>query len=119
MPSLYHHDGTGWFAYLNGLEITYEDMGQYNYGSLEYPFTLPPETANPQPDGECFVPGIFHEDSFVGNSNISSFYLRNLVPLFNSSTSYYFHLDNTATDEAAAAELDSTLLALLSHRWIC
>lgn len=93
-----------------------EISGRFDYGKLEYPFTLPliaPDHATPQ---NPFLPGRFHQDSFTGNPNLISFYLNTLVPLFNSPTSVFFHLDDSTQNDDAALNLDATLLALLSHR---
>ncbi|THH27199.1 hypothetical protein EUX98_g6989 [Antrodiella citrinella] len=115
-PVLYTN-GTELAAYLKPREVTAEALGRYAYGNLEYPFTLgqvvePDVTTTLNP----FPPGRFHQDTYSGNPALFSFYLSTVVPLLNSTTSFFYHLDNSTLDDDAALNLDATILALLSHR---
>jgi len=116
--SLYSNGFNKLSAYLLPRENIAGGLGRYNYGNLEYPFTI--GFSGPSPDvttrSNTFPPGRFHQDSFSGNSNITAFYINTLVPLFTSTTSFYYHLDNSTTDDDAIFSADATLLQLLSHR---
>ncbi|KZT29574.1 chorismate mutase [Neolentinus lepideus HHB14362 ss-1] len=115
-PGLYANGGAELMSYMLVRENAAAASGRYDYGKLEYPFTLPiipPDIATPS---NTFPPGRFHEDTYTGNANITSFYINSLVPFFNSSTSFFYHLDNSTYDIDAVFNLDATLLALLSHR---
>lgn len=98
--------------------------GRYKYGTLEYAFTFPTIVPDKTTAENTFPPGIFHQDSFVGNSNLTAFHTQILVPLLNATTSpYFFHLANSTTNatpdptrDDAALSLDVTLLQLLSNR---
>ncbi|TFK47027.1 chorismate mutase [Heliocybe sulcata] len=115
-PDLYANDGAGLMSYLLARETSAASSGRYDYGKLEYPFTLPPIPPDIATPSDPFPPGRFHQDTYSGNPNITTFYLTTLVPFFNSSTSYFYHLDNSTYNPDAVYNLDATLLALLSHR---
>ena len=117
-PALYANGGQGLKNYLLGREATAFSLGRYNYGQLEFPYSftvLPPDfTIKPNQ----FPPGTYHQDSFSGNPQLLDFYLNTLIPLFNSTTSFYFHLTNSTHNDDATLNLDTTILALLSHRYV-
>ncbi|KIP06274.1 hypothetical protein PHLGIDRAFT_467034 [Phlebiopsis gigantea 11061_1 CR5-6] len=115
-PSLYANNGSKLRHFISQQEIISAATGRYDYGKLEYPFTLPLIVPDKTSKENAFPPGRFHQDSYSGNPSITSFYLDTLVSLFNRSTSFYFHLDNSTVDDDAVLSLDRTLLALLSHR---
>ncbi|GJE89845.1 chorismate mutase [Phanerochaete sordida] len=115
-PTLYSNNGKGLLRFLEQHEVISAASGRYDYGKLEYPFTLPPVAPDVSTSRNAFPPSRFHQDSFSGNENITAFYLNTLVPLFTSKSSFYYHLDNSTINHDAVLNLDATLLALLSHR---
>lgn len=115
-PSLYANGGAKLLAFLADHEAIAALSGRYDYGKLEYPFTLPLVVPDKATKGNPFPPGRFHQDAFSGNKNITAFYLDTLIPFFNSPTSFYYHLDNSTLNDDAILNADATLLALLSHR---
>ncbi|KAF9460569.1 chorismate mutase [Collybia nuda] len=113
---LYANNGRRLIDVLTTRENIALKAGRFDYGKMEYPFTLPlisPDFTTPLTP---FNPGTFHQDTFSGNPNITKFYLETLVPMFTSATSFYYHLDNSTLNDDAALNLDATLLGLLSHR---
>ena len=116
--SLYSHGFDKVKAFLIPREVESGILGRYAYGKLEYPYSAP--SLGPSPDvttkSNQFPPGRFHQDSFTGNSNIRAFYVQTLVPLLNSQTSFYYHLDNSTINDDAILSADANLLQLLSHR---
>ncbi|EPQ50105.1 chorismate mutase [Gloeophyllum trabeum ATCC 11539] len=115
-PSLYSDGGAKLLSFMSVRESIAAASGRYDYGRLEYPFTLPLIAQDITTPSNSFPPGRFHQDTYSGNANITSFYLNTLVPFFNSSTSFFYHLDNSTFNPDATFNLDATLLALLSHR---
>lgn len=117
-PSLYSGGVGKLKAFMTPIELESGILGRYAYGKIEYPYTS--GALGPSPDvttkSNPFPPGRFHQDPFSGNSNLSSFYVQTLVPLFNSQKSFYFHLDNTTINDDALLAADANLLQLLSHR---
>lgn len=113
---LYANKGRKLLDILNTREKTAQKAGRFNYGKLEYPFTLPQLKPDVTTSRTPFNPGTFHQDSFTGNPNITQFYLESLVPLFTSAISFFYHLDNSTLNDDAALNLDASLLGLLSHR---
>jgi len=126
--SLYANQATDLITYLIPREAVASVSGRFDYGTLEYPFTLSPVAADKTTSSTPFPPGRFHQDTFTPNSNITSFYVNTLIPLIKlanaqlatppaTTSSVFFHLINSSTPDAdAALNLDATLLALLSHR---
>ncbi|KAL4252148.1 Chorismate mutase [Abortiporus biennis] len=116
--SLYSNNGAKLKAFLGAIELADGALGRYAYGKLEYPYVATALAPSPDKTSKSvtFPAGRFHQDSFTGNSNLTAFYLQTLVPLFNSTTAYYYHLDNSTVDPAAIFHADATLLQLLSHR---
>lgn len=115
-PSLYAHDGVRLLQYIAHREQIAAATGRFSYGKLEYPFTLPIVFPDKATVANPFSPGRFHQDTFSGNANITAFYINTLAPLLNSSTSFFYHLDNSTTNDDVVLNLDATLFALLSHR---
>jgi chorismate mutase len=115
-PSIYADGGVQLLKFLEEREVFSAQSGRYDYGKLEYPFTLPPVVPDVTTNNNSFPPGRFHQDTFSGNKNITAFYLNTLNLFFSSPTSFYYHLDNSTFDNNAVLNLDATLLALLSHR---
>ncbi|KAJ3559076.1 hypothetical protein NM688_g565 [Phlebia brevispora] len=115
-PSVYASDGARLLEFIALRERVAAASGRFAYGKLEYPFTLPIVSPDKITPSSPFPPGRFHQDMFSGNPNITKFYVTTLVPFFNSSTSYFYHLDNSTWNLDAVFNLDATLLALLSHR---
>ncbi|KAF8879404.1 chorismate mutase [Infundibulicybe gibba] len=117
-PGLYTGAAPTLLGHLSAREQDGLRSGRYDYGTLEYPFTLPPVVPDRTTQARPFPPGQFHQDSFIANTNLTAFYLRTLTPLFTSPpASTYFHLSAPPTpDEDAVLDLDTTLLQLLSHR---
>ncbi|KZS87834.1 chorismate mutase [Sistotremastrum niveocremeum HHB9708] len=108
-------------------ELIGELTGRFDYGTLEFPYTLPGPPADKISKVNPFTPGTFHLDKFTPNSNLTVFYTKTLIPLIKaanealatpaSSSSVFFHLNNvTNPDIDSALNLDATLLALLAHR---
>lgn len=116
-PALYANNGARLTSYLRPRENTANALGRFAYGKLEYPFTLAPVV---HPDittkSNQFPPGRFHQDTYSGNPDLFTFYIEELVPLFNSTTSFFYHLDGSTSNDDAILNLDATILALLSHR---
>ena len=94
------------------------ESGRYDYGKLEYPFTLPIVAPDRTTKANQFAPGRFHQDTFSGNANLTKFYVSALVPFLNSTTSFFYHLDNSTRNDDAVFNLDATLLTLLSNRCV-
>ncbi|THH20939.1 hypothetical protein EW146_g511 [Bondarzewia mesenterica] len=116
-PAIYEDGGKRLLGFIHAREIVADASGRFKYGKLEYPFTLPLIFPDHATQSNPFPPGRFHQDTFSGNANLTSFYVNTLVPeFFTSQTSYFFHLDNSTVNNDAAMNLDATLLALLSHR---
>ena len=115
-PALYQHEGVRLRAYIAPRELIAARTGRFDYGKLEYPYALPILPPDRATRTNSFPPGRFHQDTFSGNANITAFYLKTLVPLLNSTTSFYYHLDNSTQNDDAALNLDATLLGLLSRR---
>ncbi|KII94861.1 hypothetical protein PLICRDRAFT_169570 [Plicaturopsis crispa FD-325 SS-3] len=115
-PALYANNGSKLFDYIRRRETVAQRLHRFDYGKLEYPFTLPAIAPDVTTSDDEFPPGRFHQDTFTGNANLSAFYLNTLVPSFNSTTAYFFHLDNSTENDDAAMNLDATLLSLMSHR---
>jgi len=110
-------------AFVNQRETIATLTGRFNYGTLEYPFTLPMVSPDMTTKTITFPPGRFHQDTFSPTSNLTSFYLTTLIPLIASTnaaangTSVFFHMASTTpSDVDAKYNLDATLLALLAHR---
>ncbi|CAL1715363.1 unnamed protein product [Somion occarium] len=114
--SLYANNGSELLAYLVPRELIAAASGRYDYGKLEYPYTLPPVSPDVTTRTNSFAPGRFHQDTFTGNKELFDFYVNHLVPLFSSQSSVFFHLDNSTTNHDATFNLDATLLELISHR---
>ncbi|KIJ34822.1 hypothetical protein M422DRAFT_782724 [Sphaerobolus stellatus SS14] len=123
-PQLYQGHNPPLQAYLRARERDAVLHGRYNYGTLEYPFTFSTVAADRATSQNTFPAGRFHQDSFVGNPNLTAFYIQTLVPSMNSSTKpYYYHLSNSTQQvvpdpnrEDGILSLDVTLLQLLSNR---
>jgi len=111
-------------VYLASRETLAAHNGRYSYGTLEYAYTLSTITADKTTSRNPFPPGRFHQDTFLGNSNLTAFFTQTLVPMMNASTSpYFFHLSNSTqkavpdpSRDDAALSLDVTFLQLLSNR---
>lgn len=116
-PAIYADGGKRLLEFINARENASAASGRFDYGKLEYPFTLSPIAPDSATGNDTFPPGRFHQDSFSGNANLTSFYVDTLVPdFFQAPSSFFFHLDNSTLNDDAAMNLDATLLALLSHR---
>ncbi|TCD65031.1 chorismate mutase aro7 [Steccherinum ochraceum] len=115
-PALYANNGSALLKYIKPREATANNLGRYAYGKLEYPFTFNAVKPDVTSKSNPFPPGRFHQDSYSGNPSLLSFYLNTLVPLFNASTGYFYHLDGSQVNDDATLNLDATILALLSHR---
>jgi chorismate mutase len=122
-PSLYAiGDASALHKFLVGREEAAQALGRYDYGTLEYAYTLPVVAPDVASAADPFPPGRFHQDTFTGNANLTAFYTGTLVPLLNTSTTgFFFHLSNTssapdAKDTDAALGVDVALLQLLSNR---
>ncbi|KAG5642662.1 hypothetical protein DXG03_002374 [Asterophora parasitica] len=129
---LYANGGKALTSFIHKTELialtlnTYEFGSRYDYGSLEYPFTLPavgPDITTPT---NPFPPGRFHQDTFTPNADLLSFYVTTLVPLIEdantaiagpggSSPFYHLKRPSSPVDVDAKYTLDDQLLALLSH----
>ncbi|TFK69861.1 chorismate mutase [Pluteus cervinus] len=121
--SLYSNGGQDLLAYIAKKEKVASSAGRFDYGTLEYPFTLPLVRPDRTTNKNTFPPGRFHQDTFSPNSNLTTFYINTLVPLIQAanvaagSSSVFFHMASpTPADVDAKYNLDATLLALLSHR---
>jgi len=122
-PSLYANgNASPLHKFLAGREEAAQALGRYDYGTLEYAYTLPVITPDVASSADAFPPGRFHQDTFTGNANISAFYTGTLVPLLSTSTTgFFFHLSNgsstpDAQDTDAVLGIDVALLQLLSNR---
>ncbi|KAI0080220.1 chorismate mutase [Panus rudis PR-1116 ss-1] len=115
-PGLYGSNGSNLRKFLEAREIVSAASGRYDYGRLEYPYTLPAITPDKATKTNTFPPGRFHQDKFTGNQELFDFYIQTLVPLFNGASSVFFHLDNSTKNNDATLNLDATLLELISHR---
>lgn len=116
--SLYAGGGALLKEYLMAREVTAMSRGRYVYGSLEYPYTFTAVQPDKTSISNAFPPGRFHQDTYVGNPDIFNFYINTLAPLFNSTQSFFFHLDDSIIERDAALNLDVAILALLSHRCV-
>jgi chorismate mutase len=129
-PQLYANKGSALTNFIHTQEQFAQQTGRFDYGTLEFPFTLPAVAPDKITSRNPFPPGQYHQDTFLPNSNLTDFYLGTLIPLLQSanqaigSTSVFFHLKNSSTpsasnapaDVAAKYTLDGQLLALMSHR---
>lgn len=119
-PSLYCGKPSALETFLAAREVAASRSGRYNYGTLEYPYTLPISSPDVTSETSPFPPGRFHQDTFTGNANITAFYTQTLIPLLQpSNASFFFHLAPSGTDIRdmdAVLGMDATLLQLLSHR---
>ena len=116
-PAIYADGGKKLLEFINARENVAAASGRFDYGKLEYPLTLSLIAPDSATGNDTFPPGRFHQDSFSGNPNLTSFYVGTLVPnFFQAPSSFFFHLDNSTLNDDAAMNLDATLLALLSHR---
>lgn len=117
-PSLYAGSGALLKEYLMAREASAKPRGRYVYGSLEYPYTFTAVQPDKTSISNAFPPGRFHQDTYVGNPDLFKFYTNTLAPLFNSTQSFFFHLDDSICERDAALNLDVAILALLSHRCV-
>ncbi|KAG6853104.1 hypothetical protein C0991_006870 [Blastosporella zonata] len=109
-------------SFIHKIETRYPN--RFAYGSMEYPFTLASVAPDITTSFKSFPGGIFHQDTFTPNHNLSTFYLKSLLPLLENvnlatgGISVFFHLSNhsSVADTTAKFTLDAQLLALLSHR---
>jgi len=123
-PQLYEGQNSALQTYLAVREANAALHGRYSYGTLEYAFSFSTITADKTTAQNPFPPGRFHQDTFVGNSNLTAFYIQTIVPSLNSTTTpYFFHLSNSSQGavpdpnrEDGVLSLDVTLLQLLSNR---
>ncbi|KAG6855481.1 hypothetical protein H0H87_002208, partial [Tephrocybe sp. NHM501043] len=121
-PELYSSKGRPLMSFIHNIEASYPE--RFAYGSLEFPFTLPNLAPDVTTSAKSFPGGIFHQDTFSPNRNLTSFYLKSLLPLLaganntTGGTSVFFHISNktNVVESAAKLTLDAQLLALLSHR---
>jgi len=116
--SAYGSNGANLKSYLEPREKAANTFGRYDYGKLEYPFTLPLITPDKTTKSTPFPPGQFKQDAWSPNPEIFTFYIDTLVPLFvqGQSNSFFYHLDNSTIDQDAIFSLDATLLQLISAR---
>ncbi|RDB15848.1 putative chorismate mutase [Hypsizygus marmoreus] len=119
-PSLYQpSESSPLLHYIHTQELEAQKLHRFDYGRLEYPFTLPLISPDHASRANPFPPGRFHQDTFSRNANLTAFYTTTLVPLLASittSTPFFYHLSNSTQNDVAALTLDAQLLALMSHR---
>jgi len=116
--SAYGSSGSKLLAFMLPQEVLAAASGRFDYGKLEYPFTLPIVSPDHVTKQTPFPPGQFHQDTFTPNQELFQFWIQTLVPLFQrfQGSSVFYHLDNSTIDDNAMFTLDSVCLGLLSAR---